>query len=243
MVAAMVSRMALVIACAVVASAPASAAFHLMKVVEVFPGAAASPNAQYVVLQMYANNQNVVGGHDLTVFDAAGTAIGTVTFGNNVATDVSQAKILIATTQAATFFNVAADFTLTTALPLRGGKVCFDVNEIDCVAWGNYAGTSVGVGTPYAQATGLVLGRAAIRRLDILAPNNTLQDGDDTNQSNNDFVDGIPAPRNNAGLFGTIPAAFCGNAVVEGLEQCDGGRGCSATCNLDADVLFTNGFE
>lgn len=237
------SRFALVLAAVFAASAPAAAAFHLMKVVEVFPGAAASPDAQYVVLQMYENRQNFVSGHDLTVFDAAGASIGTVSFGNNVASGVSQAKILIATTQAAAFFNVAADFTLTTALPLRGGKVCFDVNEIDCVAWGDYTGTSVGVGTPFAQATGLVRGRAAIRRLDIVPPNNTLQELDDTGQSNNDFVNGIAAPRNNAGVAGTIPPAFCGNAVVEGLEQCDGGRGCSATCALDADVLFTNGFE
>lgn len=236
-------RAVLVIVAALAASAPAPAAFHLMKVVELFPGTAASPNAQYVVLQMYANGQNVVGGHDVTVFNAAGAVIGTVTLGSNVANGASQAKILIATTQAATFFNVAADFTLTTALPLRGGKVCFDINEIDCVAWGDYSGTSLGVGTPFAPATGLVPGRAAIRRLDIVAPNNTLQDGDDTDQSSNDFVAGVPAPRNNAGVAGTIPPAFCGNAVVEGLEQCDGGRGCSATCTLDPNVLFTSSFE
>ena len=41
---------------------PASATFHLMKVVEVFRGTAASPNAQYVVLQMYSPGQNLVGG-------------------------------------------------------------------------------------------------------------------------------------------------------------------------------------
>lgn len=234
--------LALALSCAAL-SAPTFAAFHLMKVVEVFPGAAAAPNAQYVVLQMYAGGQTVVSGHDLTVFDAAGAVIGTVTFGNNVANGMSQAKILIATTQATAFFNVATDFSLTTALPLRGGKVCFDVNQIDCVAWGNYTGSSVGVGTPYAQATGVVLGRAAIRRLDIVAPNNTLENGDDTNQCSNDFIEGLPAPRNNAGVTGTIPPSTCGNGVLEGLEQCEAGVGCSSSCTLDAGALFFNGFE
>jgi len=237
------SRLSLAVATVLGASAPATAAFHLMKVVEVFPGAAASPGAQYVVLQMYANNQTVVSGHELTVFDAAGAMIGTVPFGNNVAIGLSQAKILVATKQATDFFNVPADFTLTTALPLRGGKVCFDVNQVDCVAWGNYTGSSVEVGTPYAQAAGLLLGRAAIRRLDIVAPNNTLENGDDTNQSSNDFINGLSAPRNNAGVAGTIPPSVCGNGVLEGLEQCEAGVGCSSTCTLDAGALFFNGFE
>ncbi len=34
-----------------------------MKVVEVFGGAAASPNAQYVELQMFAAGQTNLGGH------------------------------------------------------------------------------------------------------------------------------------------------------------------------------------
>ena len=52
-------------------AAPASASFHLMKVVEIFPGTAAAPNAQYVVLQMYSAGQNFVGGHAVTVFNSA----------------------------------------------------------------------------------------------------------------------------------------------------------------------------
>ena len=64
---------------------PAQATFHLMKIVEVFAGTPASPQAQYVVLQMYASGQNLVGGHNLILYNAAGTAIATRVFAGNVA--------------------------------------------------------------------------------------------------------------------------------------------------------------
>lgn len=214
-----------------------------MKVVEVFPGAAASPNAQYVVIQMHQAGQNQVGGHGITVYDAAGNAIGAEIFPGGVGNGAIQSKILIATSQAGTFFSLMPDLVLDVPIPLSGGKVCFDASPEDCLAWGDYSGSSAGVGTPFLQATGLVLGRAAIRRLDIVAPNNTLQAGDDTDQCSTDFVDGVPAPRNNAGVAGTIPPSVCGNGVLEGLEQCEAGVGCSSSCTLDAGALFFNGFE
>jgi len=51
----------------------AQATFHLIKVVEVFPGTPAAPAAQYVVIQMYAAGQEFVGTHAITVFDGSGT--------------------------------------------------------------------------------------------------------------------------------------------------------------------------
>ena len=53
---------------------PASATFHLIKIVEVFPGTAVAPNAQYVVIQMYAGGQQFVAGHVITVFDRTGAS-------------------------------------------------------------------------------------------------------------------------------------------------------------------------
>lgn len=223
---------------------PAQAAFHLMKVVEVFPGTAAAPGAQYVVLQMYAVGQTVVSGHSIIISDASGTPVVNFPFTGNVANGANQAKILIATTEAATFFGVSANLTMTASLPLAGGKVCFDA--IDCVAWGNYAppGTDATVGTPFnsdaspvaAQPErGLVSSKAIARRLDIAGVPTALESSDDTNNSANDFRIATPAPRNNAGQTGTVPAATCGNTVIEGLEDCDdggilSGDGCSATC-------------
>ena len=213
--------------------APALAAFHLMKVVEVFPGTAAAPNAQYVVLQMYASGQNLVQGHVVTVFNAAGTQVGSFTFAADVSNSASQAKIFIATPEAAAFFGISADLVVSPAILSAGGKVCFET--IDCVAWGSYSGSSAGVGTPYRVSGGLRSGRAAIRRLDIASPTTTLQAADDTDNCANDFLEGLPAPRNNASQAGTIPASTCGNAILEALEECDDGNlsnadTCSSTC-------------
>jgi cysteine-rich repeat protein len=221
-----------------IASAPALATFHLMKVVEVFPGTAASPKAQYVVIQMYTSGQNLVAGHAITVFDKTGALIGTFTFAGNVRNGASQAKILIATSQAEQFFGLTADLVMGASVIAGGGKVCW-AGTIDCVAWGAYSGSSAGVGTPFNAPTGLVSGKATVRRLNISGSATTLDVGDDTDNSATDFVFGSPAPRNNAGVLGTVPMATCGNGVIEGLEQCDdhnltNGDGCSSTCKLEA---------
>ncbi|MDZ4811086.1 MAG: DUF4215 domain-containing protein [Pseudomonadota bacterium] len=227
------------------ASAPSFANFHFMKIVEVFPGTAASPDAQYIVLQMYVGGQTVLNNHVATVFNAAGTSIGTLTFTGNVANGVNQDKVLIATTQAQTFFGLSADLTMTAALPRAGGKLCFE--SVDCVAWGNYSGSPTGVGTPYSVATGLVSGQAAKRRLDISGLPLILDDADDTNNSVNDFASGVPAPSNNARANGTIPANTCPNGIIEGLEECDDNNANNTdTCSNDCTIvinLFNDGFE
>ncbi len=223
------------------ASAPAMAAFHLMKVVEVFPGAPAAPQAQYVVLQMYAAGQNIVTNHAVIVYNAAGIEITRFTFAASVANGANQAKLLIATPQAAALFGVTADLAMTASLPAAGGMVCFDA--IDCVAWGAYTGSGA-VGTPFNSAAspvgaqpnrGLVAAKAVKRRLDIAGSATVLDAADDTNNSANDFAFGLPSPRNNANQNGTVPGSTCGNTALEGLELCDDGNttagdGCSATC-------------
>ena len=229
---------------------PANATFHLTKVVEVFPGTAAAPNAQYVIIQMYADDQNFVSGHDITVFGPTGQPIQTFTFAADVANGTNQDKILIATPEAVAFFGLLSDLSMTAVIPQAGGKVCFDA--IDCVAWGNYSGSATGVGTPFNAATGLQSGKAAIRRLDI-APtppgsNTALEALDDTNNSATDFVTGSPGPRNNARVSGTIPGSICQNNSIEGLEECDDGNavngdGCSNLCLLEPDKFFMDGFE
>src|SRR5687768_3670223 len=90
----------LVVVLILLASAPAYAAFHAMKVVEVFPGSTSAPNAQYVVLQMFANGQNQVQTHRLFVFNATGGTITSFMFTAPVANGASQSRILIATAEA-----------------------------------------------------------------------------------------------------------------------------------------------
>ena len=217
---------------------PALATFHLMKIVEVFPGTAVAPNAQYVVIQMYASGENHVGGHAITVFNASGAQIAAFTFGGDVANGANQAKILIATPEAESFFGVSADLAMGASILAAGGKVCF-AGTIDCVAWGAYTGGAAGVGTPFNASGGLQFGKAAGRRLDIAGSATALDSGDDTDNSATDFVLRLPAPRNNSGVLGTIPNATCGNGALEGLEQCDdhnvaNGDGCTSTCTVEA---------
>jgi cysteine-rich repeat protein len=236
-----------VAALALLGAGPATATFHLTKIVEVFPGTAAAPQAQYVVIQMYVDGQNIVGGHSLTVHGADGAAIATVTFSGNVPGGASQDRILVATAEAATFFGLTADFTMGAVLPLTGGKVCFA--GVDCVAWGEYAmpGGDPTVGTPFnspaapvpaTPGPGLLSGRALLRRLDLAGSPILLDPGDDTDVSANDFLLGPPAPRNNHGDAGAAPAATCGDGALGGLEGCDdggtiSGDGCSSTCALE----------
>jgi cysteine-rich repeat protein len=232
---------------AALAAPVVQANFHLMKVVGLFPGAPAAPTAQYVVLQMYFANQNFVQFHHVTFYNAAGAQVLDYPIPNNVAGFADQSKILFATAAAGTFFNVTPDFTLPgTPIDPVGGKVCFDAIPIDCLAWGNYHGDATGVGTPFHWPMGLDLGSAVRRRLDVAGGPTTLEAADDTDNCASDFVAAAPAPVNNANAAGAIPASLCGNAAVEGVEQCDDGNtggddSCSPTCTLER--ISADGFE
>ncbi len=229
------SKIPALILASLFAAAPVIASFHLVKVKEVFPGTAASPNSQYVVLQAYAMGQNVFSGHVVHFYDAAGVEISSATFPGNLSNPADQMTVLIATTEAASLFSVTADLTMTAVLPLVGGKVCWEA--LDCVAWGSYTGSATGVGTPFNAPVGLERGQAMQRRLDVCPAGmpTILEACDDTGNSANDFIFATPAPRNNAGTTGTPPPSTCGNSVLEGLEGCDdgnttGGDGCSDVC-------------
>ncbi len=231
------TRLALGVSLALLASRPALATFHEIMVKEVFPGTAAAPNAQYVMLQAWAMTQNLVGGHTLTVYNAAGTSVGTFTFTMNVGNGANQMTLLIATPEAATLFNLTADLAMTPVIAPAGGKVCWET--WDCAAWGNYTGSTTGVGTPYNVPVGIERGTVMRRRLDVFGNPNLLEGADDTNNNANDFLEATPAPRTNGGVNGTPPASTCGNSTLEGLEQCDDGNtgnfdGCSAVCAFES---------
>ena len=188
---------------------PALADHHLMRIVQVYGGDVSNPDAQYAVLQMCFGGQNVLGGHTVHFFDATGAEIGSgPAFPGNVANGASQSKVLIATSTAVLAFDLAADLVVPARILPAGGKFCFETAApIDCVAWGNYSGSSTGVGTPYGVGSGIPPGSAIQRDLAIDGGATTLEclgDFDDTDNSASDFVEVTPSPGNNAGASGSI---------------------------------------
>lgn len=189
-------------------SARASATFHLMRIVEIFPGTASASTAQYVMLQMYFAGQNLVAGHPLSVFGADGTVLGTFTFAGNVANGAGKATILVATSDTATLFGITPDLTMLPVLQPAGGAVCWDV--INCVAWGSFS--APGSLPPFASVTTVT---------DALSPGMALhRDLVGTAGSTTDFVLAPPAPKNNAGQTGTLTCVGdCNNSGQVSIDE------------------------
>src|SRR5215470_12348804 len=163
------------------------ATFHDNKIREIFAGYSGDPNAQYVMLQMFSSGQNLVSGHSVTFYDASGAVAGAFTFASDVANGANQSYILLATTQAETFFSITADLVITPVMTPSGGKVCYE--DIDCVSWGNFSGNPNSPspsGTPFGFPDGIQSGHAVRRDISHGNPS-TLQEGDDTDDSHDDF--------------------------------------------------------
>lgn len=181
---------------------PAHALFHLMMVTEVLAGTSTSPNAQFIEMQMYSDNQRFLTGHEVVVFDAAGDEVATYTFTGPVADGANQAFVLIATPEAETEFGIEADLAMTPDLTGSGGRACFrgaDGGMIDCASWGNYSGDDSDTGTAFNSALGLLPGQSMNRITSGGSDPEALDAQDDTNDSEADFEAGSPSPTNNAG--------------------------------------------
>lgn len=189
-------------------SSSAGAAFHLIKVREVYPGPS---NDSYVVLQMLAPNENQLGGHSLRLYNSSGGTIHTFTFtgggaygGGYVAPNASHGNntVLVGDTGVQATFGVAPDDHADANLnvPAAGGAVCWLAGSpIDCVAWGNFTGHGSlpsPAGTP-ADAGGIPAGMA-LRRTIARGCATLLEAADDSDNSAADFFDAFPAPRPNS---------------------------------------------
>ena len=186
----------------VAASGPAHALFHLMMVTEVLAGTSTAPDAHFIEMQMYAENQRFLTGHEVAVFNAAGDEVGAFTFTGPVANGANQAHVLLATAQAEAEFGVEADLAMTPALTAGGGSVCFrsaDGGNIDCASWGSYSGDDAATGTPFNATLGLLPGQSMERVTSGGTDPQALDAEDDTNDSEADFDASSPSPTNNAG--------------------------------------------
>lgn len=174
----------------VASPSPAPAAFHFMKVVEVFSGTTTDASADFVELQMYMAAQNFVGGHGLHVYGAPTypgepSPRSDCTIPSNVPNGANQATILFSTSQAQTAFGTA-DFTMPPLLSGAGGAVCFE--NIDCVSWGSFSGTTTHpAGNP--EPGGIPPDQSIHRNISGGNPG-LLEDSDDTNDSAPDFAPG-----------------------------------------------------
>ena len=219
-------------------SGTAHALFHLMKVREVFAGTSTAPAAQFIELQMYADNQRFLAGHEVVVFDAAGTEIQAFTFTAPVSNGANQSYVLVATEEAEATFDETADLTMTPVIPAGGGRVCFrsSVDElIDCVSWGNYSGDDAETGTPFNSPVGLVPDRS-MERVVTRGDEGALDEEDDTNDSDADFELASPNPTSNAGEA-PPPAAEHERTVTLKLEGALVARG-KVTAEGDFEGCF-----
>jgi hypothetical protein len=202
---------AAILAGALIGAAGAAATFHEMSIRQIYIGEGANTDDEFVQLQMWASNQNQVGGHSLTFYDKDGnlkTGTGvTVTFPSDVPNGENNRSILIATPKAFTHFGVTSDVTITDLdrMEAAGGAVCW-VN-VDCVSYGAFNNTTL---TPLPSPTGtpasLPGANASLTR--TIAPScpTFLEAGDDSNDSATDFSStSPPAPRNNASAILETP--------------------------------------
>jgi hypothetical protein len=190
------------VACGLFASS-ASATFHLNKIREI-SGSTAGSNSAYIELQMYANGENLVSGHKITLWNAnavVGGGINPVTeftlTGPNPPNGQSQRTILIGDT-GVPGRDFTVDFTpfLETGSPnnlLPAGAACYEGIPVDCVSWGGAA--MVGSAnlpdksTPFGQPLPTTF---AIKRKITAGCATALEASDDTNNNANDFVPQTP---------------------------------------------------
>ncbi|MEO7196906.1 MAG: hypothetical protein ABIZ50_00385 [Solirubrobacterales bacterium] len=185
-------------AAAALAPASASAAFHLTKISEVFPGTVACPDCAFVELQSFEAGQNSLNGHTVRSYSSSGALLNTFVIPGNAPNPQSQRTVLIGDGSVS-----GRDFTANfgTLIVASGGAVCFDAIPVDCVAWGNITPAGVAalpgaVGAPVSPALGIPDG-SSISRSITPGCATLLEATDDTDNSSLDFAVTAPNPRPN----------------------------------------------
>ena len=177
-----------------VSAGSASASFHLIKIRSIFRSPSAS--GAFIELQMYADGQNLVGGHTIRVCPPNGIICSVFVLPSNVANAQNQRRILVGDSTAPGL----PDFTLPglgTSLTnlASGGAACWDT--VDCVSWGTFTGEAnlpSPAGTPIAG--GLSGTMVSVRNITRGCPT-ALDEADDTNNSAADFGFAVGYPLHN----------------------------------------------
>ena len=195
-----------------------------MQIREVYPGSAANPGAEYVELQMWAEDQNHVAGHLLRTYSASGAVTGSDSFTTDVPRGADQSTLVLATPGAEAELGFAADAALAPAgaLDPSGGAVCWEA--IDCVAWGSFSGTLPSPAGSPASPGGIPDGMA-LRR--TIAPGcaTLLEPGDDRDSSAVDFATVFPGPRPNSVAPSERPCSASPSPGAAGPDPATPGHG------------------
>lgn len=192
--------------------------FHEMKIREISAGQDGN-NEGYIELQMYSPGQNLVSGHNIFCYDAAGTLVDTKAIsGTNPANSDSQRTVLIGDNGVSgrdLNFNPGANCMEP---PAAAGAICFET--IDCISWGAFTGAAnlPDRTTPFP---GVLPKTTALRR--SIAPNcaTLLEAADDTNNAATDFA-GVardPTPNSTLPLEKLCPANATGKRAAA-LKKC-----------------------
>jgi hypothetical protein len=179
----------------------AQADHHLIMVREVHRGA--TPQGDYIMLQMFADGQNVaLNTHYIDILGTDGQAGAEYPLPTGMIGQ-SQRTILIGNTGVA-----GADFTNAGVAIQNNGAVCYDETNgyngtggLDCVAWGSFVGNIHPLSSPALPVAlpgvGLAPGQSLVRTIGRGCAT-LLDSADDTNNSAADFALGTPIGRNNA---------------------------------------------
>lgn len=185
-----------------------------MVIQEVFPGTAADPTAQFVMLRMTQANQQFVASDFVEVQDASGAVLGRFgSFPANLGQGGAACAypncpaLLMGTSSAQTMLGFAFDVVVDAQtgrvpLPLTGGRVCFRTGTTatsipDCVAYGNFTAVNT-ISTPTANgcdanfgtpAVALSLGSSLTRRQFVCM----------AKENSADFENRFPHPVSNTG--------------------------------------------
>jgi hypothetical protein len=189
-------------------AAMAGASADQIKIRSIFRGPTNS--TAFVELQMYADGQNNLSGHNLNLWDATMGSGSAYSLLVDVPNGQNQRMVLLrdaGSAQPADFYLTNLGQTLSNWA--SGGLICWDT--FDCVAWGNFTGSSPPspVGTPIAG--GLSGTQVSVRRIDRACPT-LLEGADDTNDSNADFGFAVGYPvRTNADTPTETPCPAASN--------------------------------
>lgn len=244
-------RAVVVVGLVLLASMPASAAFHFAVIDEVMSGCGADPTVQYVQIRMYFGGQTVIGGTRLTAFSCDGSAVNVlrlVPTDKTLTNGMSGARWIIGSPNFQAAAGIAPDVEMSDADPgiFRDcGQICWGSpvegdntppddpgswdhtnlsNYVDCVAYGPYTG-------PLPTGAGAIL---------TSTPANdgtqSLKRSGDTAFDNN-FALGTPSPTNNAGALGSLAA--CAGFTTTSTAPPGGGSTTSTTTATSGSTTTT----